>query len=161
MDKNKLDKKFVRVTYNNIGHYIQEADTLEQFKENFVKEFKLDTKRKKFLLKCKDSAHRITKIEKEDTYKKYINYIVKYPKLVEPFFTAEDRVIHKNTICSECNITPIEGILYKCLTCKKYDLCEKCEKIYGEKHGHNFFMIRKEQYSEDLKKIYNDKVGNK
>ena len=157
----KQNKKFIRVTYNDIGHYVQEADTLEQFKANFVKEFKLDQKNKIFCLKCKDSAHRVTKIEKDETFKKYKNYMVKYPKLIHPFFTSEEKVIHKNQICSECGISPIEGIMYKCLSCKKYDLCQNCEKIYGEKHGHNFLMLRKEEYLKDFEKICIEKLFNK
>ena len=141
MDKNKLNKKFIRVTYNNIGHYIQEADTLEQFTENFVKEFKLDTKRKNFFLKCKDSAHRITKIEKEEAYKKYINYLIKYPKLVEPFFTAEDKVIHKNTICSECK-KGSRG----CVQCKK-ELIEAMNNFLKP------IQERRKQYEENPKLV--------
>ena len=158
MDKNKTDKKFIRVTFGNVGHFVQEADTLEQFKQNFVKEFKLDNKENSFLLSCRDVANRTTKIENEDTYKKYINFFVKYPKLIEPFFTAEKKAIHKNNKCSECGISPIEGTLYKCLSCKRYDLCQNCEKKYGEKHGHNFLMLRKEKYLNDFLKYYQENM---
>ena len=90
-------------------------------------------------------------------YKEYMKYFVKYPKLIEPFFTSEEKVIHKNTQCSKCGKNPIEGVLYKCLNCKKYDLCQNCEKIYGEKHGHNFLKLRKENYLQELEKVIETK----
>ena len=153
MDNNQK-KKFILVKYKNQGLYVEEGDTLEQFKQNFFKEFRINSKSKIFSLSCRDKCFHTRKIENEDVYKKYINYLVKYPKLIQPFFTSEEKVIHKNTKCSECGISPIEGILYKCLSCKKYDLCQKCEKIFGEKHGHNFLMLRKEQYL----KLFKDKI---
>ena len=153
MDNNQK-KKFILVKYKNQGLYVEEGDTLEQFKHNFFKEFRINSKSKIFSLSCRDKCFHTRKIENEDVYKKYINYLVKYPKLIQPFFTSEEKVIHKNTKCSECGISPIEGILYKCLSCKKYDLCQKCEKIFGEKHGHNFLMLRKEQYL----KLFKDKI---
>ena len=151
---NYQKKKFILVKYKNQGLYVEEGDTLEQFKHNFFKEFRINSKSKIFSLSCRDKCFHTRKIENEDVYKKYINYLVKYPKLIQPFFTSEEKVIHKNTKCSECGISPIEGILYKCLNCKKYDLCQKCEKIFGEKHGHNFLMLRKEQYL----KLFKDKI---
>ena len=161
MDNNQK-KKFILVKYKNQGLYVEEGDTLDQFKQNFFKEFRINSKSKIFSLSCRDKCFHTRKIENEDVYKKYINYLVKYPKLIQPFFTSEEKVIHKNTKCSECGISPIEGILYKCLSCKKYDLCQKCEKIFGEKHGHNFLMLRKEQYLKLFKdKIKEDKDENR
>ena len=153
MDNNQK-KKFILVKYKNQGLYVEEGDTLDQFKQNFFKEFRINSKSKIFSLSCRDKCFHTRKIENEDVYKKYINYLVNYPKLIQPFFTSVEKVIHKNTKCSECGISPIEGILYKCLSCKKYDLCQKCEKIFGEKHGHNFLMLRKEKYL----KLFEDKI---
>ena len=59
------------------------------------------------------------------------------------------KVIHENSKCSQCGKSPIEGIRYYCLNCLSYDLCEKCEKKYGEKHGHEMLMLRRPN---DLKK---------
>ena len=53
------------------------------------------------------------------------------------------KVIHENTKCSQCGQSPIEGIRYFCLTCSSYELCEKCEKKYGKKHGHDMLMLRR------------------
>ena len=161
MIKNNQNKKFVRVTYNDIGHYIEVADTLEQFKANFVKSFNLDFKTKNFFLKCKDPSHRITKNEKEETFQRLRKFLIKYPKLIQPFFISEDISIHKNKSCSGCGICPIKGIMYKCLSCSKFNLCQNCEKKYAEKHGHYFLMLRKENYLNDLAKICNDKLLNK
>ena len=60
------------------------------------------------------------------------------------------KVIHENSICSECGQSPIEGIRYYCLNCSSYELCQKCEKKYGEKHGHQMLMLRRPN---DLKKF--------
>lgn len=67
------------------------------------------------------------------------------------------KFIHENMKCSFCNASSIKGILFKCITCTSYNLCEKCEKSQGQKHGHNFLKIRnnkdlqilKEKYSKD------------
>ena len=48
--------------------------------------------------------------------------------------------IHYENICNGCN-TPIIGIRYKCVICKDFDYCEKCEDIYKEEHGHPLLKI--------------------
>jgi len=48
--------------------------------------------------------------------------------------------IHYEIICNGCN-TPIIGIRYKCVICKDFDYCEKCEDIYKEEHGHPLLKI--------------------
>ena len=63
--------------------------------------------------------------------------------------TKKNNSTKLNLTCSKCLTTPIIGIKYKCLTCPSYYLCEKCEKIYGQKHGHCLLMIRRD---EDLEK---------
>ena len=73
------------------------------------------------------------------------------------------KIVHKNSKCSNCGMSPIEGIRYICITCQTYELCSSCEKKYGEKHGHQLLMLRRpddlEKYKDyifkkkDLKKI--------
>ena len=60
------------------------------------------------------------------------------------------KVIHENSKCFECGQSPIEGIRYYCLNCSSYDLCQKCEKKFGEKHGHQMLKLRR---PDDLKKF--------
>ena len=47
---------------------------------------------------------------------------------------------HYEIICNGCN-TSIIGIRYKCVICKDFDYCEKCEDIYKEEHGHPLLKI--------------------
>lgn len=56
----------------------------------------------------------------------------------------KDTKTMKNTKCSQCGKSPVEGIRYYCLNCASYVLCQICEKEYGEKHGHALLMIRNE-----------------
>lgn len=51
-------------------------------------------------------------------------------------------VIHHNIICDYCNSYPIQGIRYKCTVCNDFDLCEECEKTFGESHDHPLLKIR-------------------
>lgn len=53
--------------------------------------------------------------------------------------------IHVNVKCDKCNKIPIVGIRYKCAVCGDFDLCESCEEYFGEKHGHPFFIMRKNE----------------
>ena len=81
------------------------------------------------------------------------------------------KIVHKNSKCSNCGMSPIEGIRYICITCQTYELCSSCEKKYGEKHGHQLLMLRRpddlEKYKDyifkkkDLKKIDEIEKENK
>lgn len=41
-------------------------------------------------------------------------------------FSVPNDIVHENTTCSTCFAAPITGILYKCLTCPAYTICENC-----------------------------------
>ena len=60
------------------------------------------------------------------------------------------KLVHENSKCSKCGQSPIEGIRYLCLKCSTFELCQKCEKKYGEKHGHQLLMLRR---PDDLEKF--------
>ena len=148
----KKDKKrFLKVRLGQERRYIEKGDTLEQFKENFKKSFKIKSNENDFTFSCLDKAHRITNIEDEKTYQKLIDVMINNPKLIEPSFIPKRRAIHKNSKCSECGVSPIEGIKYECLRCKSYELCSICEKKFGEIHGHPLLKIRKAEFSEKYK----------
>lgn len=68
-----------------------------------------------------------------------------------------EKVIHKNTKCSKCGKSPIEGIRYLCLQCKSYELCQSCEKKYGEKHGHQLLMLRRAEDFDIFKNYFFNK----
>ena len=147
----KAKKRSVKVRLGEERRYIEEGDTLEQFKENFKKSFKIKSNENDFTLSCLDKANRVTNIEDEKTYQKLINVIINNPKLIEPSFIPKKRAIHKYSKCSECGVSPIEGIKYECLRCKSYELCSICEKKYGEIHGHPLLKLRKAEFLEKYK----------
>lgn len=44
-------------------------------------------------------------------------------------------LVHRNVSCDNCTpdqFVPIKGLRYKCLVCKDYDLCEKCESSFND-----------------------------
>jgi hypothetical protein len=73
-----------------------------------------------------------------------INFYLKM-KMKQNTRNSNTKIIHINTKCSQCGQSPIEGIRYYCLKCLSYNLCSKCEKKYGEKHGHPLLMLRRPQ----------------
>ena len=146
--KNDIKKKLIKVRLGEEGRYIEEGDTLEQFKENIKIEYCIKSSINDYILSCKDKVNRITKIEDEKTYQKMKKFIIEYPKLIQPYFSPKDITIHNNSKCSECSISPIIGIKYHCMKCDLYELCSNCEMKYGEKHGHPLLKLRKADYLE-------------
>ena len=48
--------------------------------------------------------------------------------------------------CSNCNISPISGLMYYCPHCKLI-MCPRCESIIGASHQHSYYKIQnKSQY---------------
>ena len=43
-------------------------------------------------------------------------------------------VVHQGLICISCNVTPIKGNRYFCLTCPSLNLCEKCSESRSHEH---------------------------
>ena len=49
--------------------------------------------------------------------------------------------MHPHVQCDGCNQRPIIGYRFKCVVCKDYDLCAKCESR-GVHKEHDFIIIR-------------------
>ena len=47
-------------------------------------------------------------------------------------------VVHQGLSCNSCNMTPIKGYRYFCLTCPNLYLCEKCGE--SESHEHDLVL---------------------
>ena len=70
----------------------------------------------------------------------------------------EAKVVHKNSKCSKCGKSPIEGNRYICMQCLTFELCQSCEKKYGKKHGHPFLKLKRADDFDKFKKyIFNPK----
>ena len=50
------------------------------------------------------------------------------------------KVLHSGVICKGCK-GPVIGIRYKCVVCKDFDYCEKCEEKINAGHGHPLLKI--------------------
>ncbi|KAJ2740722.1 hypothetical protein GGI20_005654 [Coemansia sp. BCRC 34301] len=52
---------------------------------------------------------------------------------------AEDQarrsaVVHRGTVCSSCQDSPIRGVRFRCAQCADYDVCERCEAHDAHRH---------------------------
>ena len=68
-----------------------------------------------------------------------------------------ETLIHHGIKCNACQKFPIVGIRYKCIQCKSYDLCEQCERKFGEKHGHLLLKLRNNEQIKMMANKYNPK----
>lgn len=73
-------------------------------------------------------------------------------KSINKVVDKETNVIHKNSKCSKCGKSPIEGNRYICMKCLTFELCQSCEKKYGNQHGHPFLKLRR---ADDFDKFKN------
>lgn len=48
---------------------------------------------------------------------------------------------HQGVTCDVCGESPITGIRYKCLNCRDYDVCMKCEVSHPHDKSHVFAKI--------------------
>ena len=60
--------------------------------------------------------------------------------------TIEDEVFHNFRVCNECKCDPIWGVLFHCLECLDFDICETCydkdltkQDSHCKKHKFGFF----------------------
>jgi hypothetical protein len=49
--------------------------------------------------------------------------------------------INQNSKCSICSKSPFDGLRYLYLQCTNFEICQQCEKKFGEKHGHELLII--------------------
>ena len=67
---------------------------------------------------------------------------------VEDEKDKEDKeTVHNGIKCNLCGDENIEGIRYLCGVCNNFNLCQKCEKVSGERHNHPLLKIRNPQYA--------------
>ncbi len=50
-------------------------------------------------------------------------------------------VVHHGITCDGCDMSPIEGVRYKCMSCADFDLCEHCEQNGVHEH-HTFLKLK-------------------
>jgi len=54
------------------------------------------------------------------------------------------RTIHAGVICNKCEVSPIEGVRYKCQICDDFDLCEKCEQTTDHPASHPLIKAKQQ-----------------
>ena len=87
-------------------------------------------------LEKKDDAN----IEKLKQIKKKLCNYKKGEALIKEEEKSNLKKTHIGVFCSKCKENVI-GIRYKCFICKDFDLCEKCEDIIKDEHGHPMIKI--------------------
>lgn len=60
--------------------------------------------------------------------------------------------VHKFVICDGCDMSPIQGVRYKCAICEDYDLCADCEEKQMHKHP-MLKLTSPEKFEEFIKHI--------
>ena len=55
---------------------------------------------------------------------------------------SSSKLIHRGICCNRCGKQNIQGIRYKCVQCKNYNLCENCENSYTHDMKHIMVKIR-------------------
>ena len=64
-----------------------------------------------------------------------------------------ESLIHHGIKCNACQKFPIVGTRYKCIQCNSYNLCDICERKYGEAHGHLLLKLRNNEQIKMLKEM--------
>lgn len=56
--------------------------------------------------------------------------------------SRKNGIIHRSITCNHCEVSPIRGDRFKCMTCPDFDLCVQCEAITPHTPAHCFIKIR-------------------
>lgn len=51
-------------------------------------------------------------------------------------------IVHPNTKCVKCGLSPITGARFLCCVCQDLNLCELCEVTDNHSHMHAMLKIR-------------------
>ena len=66
----------------------------------------------------------------------------------------KNKIIHKKFRCDGCGMFPIEGIRYRCKTCKDFDFCENCMEKNKISLNHEFEKIETPIYEDEIPPIF-------
>ena len=167
-EKRTVNKKIENVVKNlrkNIRddaekHIMKANEEIKKIKEKAIeKNYKLSSEDEKCLKKCQEQNDKAVKeidkwiefifvhshelieaVEKqnEDNAKKFEEIGKKIG--VGIGISEKQKLIHPGIVCHGCKEN-ISGIRYKCVICKDFDFCEKCEEKNNGEHGHPFLKI--------------------
>jgi len=79
-------------------------------------------------------------IEKLKEIEKKLGNFKKRETLIKFGENNENKKIHEGIYCSQCKENVV-GTRYKCIVCKDFNYCEKCEDQFKEEHGHPMLKI--------------------
>ena len=175
LEKSKLD--IINLKKNNER---KEKDKyLEEFLEAKYKEKtkdQIDKMKKELNKKIEEESQKLKEIyekkyiEKENKMREELNQIIEMLMESNISMKSDESISslvvpstcqfeHKGIKCQKCFSEPIMGINYKCLECKDYNLCEKCEEKNSKENFHNkeydFIKLRKtKEIKGEKEKIY-------
>ena len=102
------------------------------------------------------------KLVQEESHS-FDNKIIEDPELSikEPVAVVQPKQKDLTTSCvqykikwNKCNFSPLTGVRYICITCRDYDLCERCEAKCG--HPHPLMKIKNENQFKQMIMYFSD-----
>ena len=141
-------------------------NSITQYIEKEIKQLKNDLINKSFIKNEKVINNYFEKINKSEQERK-IQFQTELNKITESKISMSVcNTIHIGIKCNNCNKNPIQGIRYKCLICKSFNLCDLCEELNSEQNFHNpnhdFLRMRYERKENNIPKenftLFDDKI---
>ncbi len=80
---------------------------------------------------AKKDMNNWTKFVSKHTAELTQNIAEKFKEIDEEMLKGENL-----KMCTYCKKFPIVGVRYECFVCPNFNICEECEKKYGEQHKH-------------------------